>query len=276
MSRFKNVRWTLPVIAALMMIAGTLLGANAASADSVQVQSYQRASQTEACVAQPGETPWQANWGADSSWKPAYEMWANGGKGGWTCTRTIVWAKTPVPASSGSASVTYRVGDVGPGGGTIFYIDLSRATGSKFWEVGSDLGTAQWGCNGTDIVATGTAIGDGKANTGLILAGCATSGIAARVASATAGGYSDWFLPSQDELNQVCKYARDQSTTAVDRAVQCDGTGTLRSGFPSIYYWGSTQYPDRGDIAWFWSIGGGYASNDVKPSTHGVLPIRSF
>ena len=52
------------VLAALMMVAGTVFSANAATADLMQVQSYQRASQTEACVAQPGETPWQANWGS--------------------------------------------------------------------------------------------------------------------------------------------------------------------------------------------------------------------
>ena len=94
----------LSALSGLMVIAGTLLGANSASADSVQVQSYQRASQTEACVAQVGETPWQANWGTDSTWKPSWEQWANKGTGGWICTRSITWAITPLltPAISGA------------------------------------------------------------------------------------------------------------------------------------------------------------------------------
>ena len=87
-------------VTALLISASLVCGANLASADSVQYQSYQRASQTEACVAQVGETPWQAAWGADSSWKPSWERWANAGSGGWTCTRTIVWAKTPVSVAS--------------------------------------------------------------------------------------------------------------------------------------------------------------------------------
>ena len=76
MSVLKSVRSQtfLAASSVLMIIAATLFGANVASADQVQVQSYQRASQTEACAAQLGETAWQANWGPDATWKPAYEM----------------------------------------------------------------------------------------------------------------------------------------------------------------------------------------------------------
>jgi hypothetical protein len=105
----------LAMLSALLVVAGMLLGARVAAADSVWVQSYQRASSAEACVAQPGETPWQAAWGSDSSWSPSWEMWANGGKGGWTCTRSITWARTP--AAGGTSARTYALGDVGPGGG---------------------------------------------------------------------------------------------------------------------------------------------------------------
>ena len=257
----------------LFLVAGFLAGANAAAADSIQVQSYQRASQSGACTAQPGETPWQADWGSDSSWKPSWEQWANNGSGGWTCTRSITWAR-----DEASGAALYSVGEVGPAGGTIFYIDLSRPAGSQYWELGSDLGIAEWGCSGTNVpVAEESAIGVGKANTDAILAACLTAGIAARLASAPAGGYSDWFLPSRDELNQVCKYARGQSTAVVDQAVLCDPTGSLGSGFPSGYYWTSTQATGYDDIAWFWSLGGGYESNNFKNNlTMGALPVRAF
>lgn len=92
--------------AVVAMTASMLFGANIASADQVQVQSYQRASQTEACAAQPGETPWQASWGPDSSWSPSWEQWANNGTGGWVCTRSITWARTPVVPTSTSTSTT--------------------------------------------------------------------------------------------------------------------------------------------------------------------------
>ena len=148
---------------------------------------------------------------------------------------------TAGPVADCAAGGPCVVGNTGPGGGTVFYVDMSRPVGSQYWEVGGDLGTADWGCFPVDIVGTGTAIGTGAANTSLINAGCGTAGIAARVASAPAGGYSDWFLPSLDELNQLCKYARNQSTSAANQAVVCDSTETLRAGFIGDWYWSSSQ-----------------------------------
>jgi len=182
-----------------------------------------------------------------------------------------------VPASSGSASVTYRVGDVGPGGGTVFYIDMARSAGSQFWEVGSDLGTPEWGCVGTGIGGTLTAIGTGATNTGLINAGCLTAGIAASLASATAGGLSDWFLPSKDELNQLCKYARTQSTAVVDQAVRCASTGTLLPGFASDDYWSSSQYNNPfTNYAWYQRFGDGDQNGGYKDRPLRVRPVRAF
>ena len=168
------------------------------------------------------------------------------------------------------------VGDVGPGGGTVFYIDMARSAGSQVWEVGSDLGTAEWGCRGTDIAGTGTNIGTGQTNTGLINAGCVTAGIAARVASATAGGLSDWFLPSKDELNQLCKYARMQSTAVVDQAVVCDTTGTLLPGFASDGYWSSSQSSADAAGARAQGFYDGYQGDDYKNLALRVRPVRAF
>jgi hypothetical protein len=259
----------LAMSSALVMVVGVLFGANIATADSVWVQSYGRTSQTEACVAQPGETPWQESWGANPSWSQSWEQWANNGKGGWTCTRSITWARD-------SAARVYNVGDIGPGGGTVFYVDMARAAGSQFWEVGSDLGTAAW-CGALTSIpeALGTDIGTGEANTTAIMTNCVTpTGIAARIASAAAGGFSDWFLPSKDELNQLCKYARTQSTAVADQTVPCDTTGTLRSGFSGYTYWTSSQ--KYSNFAWYQSLFFGDMYWENKTETQSVRAVRAF
>ena len=65
--------------------------------------------------------------------------------------------------------------------------------------------SSDWGCWNSSIVgADGTSIGMGNQNTNDIMSGCSTAGIAARICGdLNQGGYSDWYLPSKDELNKL-------------------------------------------------------------------------
>jgi hypothetical protein len=63
-----------------------------------------------------------------------------------------------------------------------------------------------WGCSGTTI-GTSAAVGSGATNTAAILAGCATRPILASLAADyVEGGYSDWVLPSEGEMDLINTY----------------------------------------------------------------------
>jgi hypothetical protein len=142
------------------------------------------------------------------------------------------------------------------GGGIIFYIDSTGQLG--FIAANSDQSTgAQWGCYGTSIGGTSTAIGTGQANTTAIINGCSTAGIAARVCNELVlNGYDDWFLPSRDELYQM--YLQK----------------TFIGDFVSYLYWSSSEY--SANEAWGMYFTDGYKMHVSKSLTHYVRAIRAF
>ena len=120
---------------------------------------------------------------------------------------------------------------------------------------------AQWGCYNTNIGGTQSGIGYGAANTTAIVNGCAEAGIAARICDdLVLNGYSDWYLPSIDELEQL--YVN----------LGANGIG----GFNSAYYWSSTE----GDAysAWGFNFGSGDANyySGHGSNTFYVRAVRAF
>ena len=152
------------------------------------------------------------------------------------------------PVATCATGGTCVVGNTGPGGGIVFYVASTGFNcGSGFTSTGSptgglclyleadtsDLAETPW-CNLQNVITASSfseAIGAGYANTVVMTtnSNCA-SGLGYSARSVSTGGKSDWYLPSNDELNQMCKWQRGQSTTAANQAVMCNGTGTLNSG----------------------------------------------
>jgi len=141
------------------------------------------------------------------------------------------------------------------GGGIIFYIDGTGQHG--LISATSDLNPSQWGCNGTFISGTSASIGAGQANTTAIVNSCNEAGIAARNCDdLDLNGYSDWFLPSKDELSQL--YSKKN----------------VVGGFTDNCYWSSCQYDNT--AAWVMCFPVGFQSHAVKNTTRSVRAIRAF
>lgn len=124
----------------------------------------------------------------------------------------------------------------------------------------SDQSTgAPWGCFETAISgADGTAIGTGNQNTIDIMAGCAEAGIAARLCGdLVLNGFSDWYLPSKDELEKLY----------INR-------GAI-GGFTSLNYLSSSEYDLN--FAWAQAFNDGAQYVEFKYSSLVVVrAVRAF
>jgi hypothetical protein len=110
-----------------------------------------------------------------------------------------------------SPSQVYAIGDIGPAGGHVFYDQGSYINGWRYLEAAptsqNDKGGWFSWYNGVFLLipgAAGTDIGAGKANTAAIIAAQGPGNYAASICSSLSlNGFSDWFLPSRDELNAM-------------------------------------------------------------------------
>jgi hypothetical protein len=190
------------------------------------------------------------------------------------------------------------VGVQGPGGGVIVYVDsTNEMPGYDYLEVAPDdastgvvwsttvakCGTsAATDCQNALVSDAGTALGYvalgmGRAataaivarhNAGSVIRTSYAAGVADLYTTSTA---SDWFLPSKDELNEVCKYARNTGQAAGANTV-CSG-GTKRSGFDTSN-WSSSEYGTMDARYQNFSDGGQYVTG--KNNAPAVRPVRAF
>lgn len=176
-------------------------------------------------------------------------------------------ATAPVTPLNCRTGGTCRVGDIGPGGGVVYYAAPTRQPWGQYLEIAPVgwSGTvrdpiAPWGCDNTRIYYLRRDIGAGLSNTQKILAGCPQPGIAARLASEyRGGGKSDWFLPTELELGAI------PLSLAVQQELDQDG-----------YYWTSVEWgASEANYLYFYSFAVSYLTLS-KSSALGVRPVRAF
>jgi hypothetical protein len=168
----------------------------------------------------------------------------------------------------------FAIGDTGPAGGLIFYIDTADAHSWTYLEVApasTEWTSKEWGNSGTEIGgdAALTGIGDGQAATAAIVAhmeGQSITGTAAQLCDGLSeGGYNDWFLPSKDELNAIWDNLVDDGS----------GSNSGVGGFdPSGIYWSSSEFSSNN--AWYQYFAIGAQSNYSKTNPTRVRAVRAF
>lgn len=107
------------------------------------------------------------------------------------------------------------------------------------------------------VGTTSTAIGTGNANTNAIVAKLGSGNYAAKLCSdLVLNGYSDWYLPSKDELNKILSSPN----------LSYFSTGN--------HYWSSSEV-NQSDV-WVQTYVSGQQSDRSKTSASNVRAIRSF
>jgi hypothetical protein len=200
---------------------------------------------------------------------------ANRGRvGRWTAAAAFLTGAVTVLAGCGGGATegsepvvrgdvtTYSVGSTGPGGGKVFYVaangfacGTSLASTCNYLEVAPSTGSAIAWCSSATTLISGidTAIGTGAKNTAAMKGGC-TTGAAYTATATSSGGQTDWYLPSQGELQALA-----------------DSSVTFSGG---SFFWGSSQM-DKKNAIYF-----NYDEDDVtysaKSSSIPVRAVRAF
>jgi len=195
---------------------------------------------------------------------------------------------TPTLNSNCIPGGTCKVGDVGPGGGIVFY----DAGVDKVW--GRYLEVAPLSCEGSRLpfkvgakkpyaAPTGgkTAaqrrvlakqVGMGKVNTKVLTVTFGPGEYAAKFAEdSVCGGKDDWFLPSKDELDLVYNNIAQNRPKFTDAN---PGQTTPLGSFDKGYYWTSTDY--NGIEAWTQYFMDGQQFDRVQTLAANIKPARPF
>ena len=176
------------------------------------------------------------------------------------------------PSAAGPALVAYKIGDTGPAGGLIFYDKGNNSSGWRYLEAAPEAAEfrAKWSETqfwvGNDQNKTGSEIGHGKNNTRLIVTRCNEvpgnwDTAAQKCDDLEFGGFDDWFLPSQSELDKIFGNLKRKNL----------------GDFKNEFYWSSTERSDAwggGEQANTQNFKDGQLDRNKKWDVYYVRPIR--
>ena len=193
--------------------------------------------------------------------------------------------------SNGGAATVCNIGDIGPGGGIVFYDAGKEEYWGRYLEMApqscegvrypwrpagnnNTVYTAQGDQTAAELRLLAKGMGMGKVNTRIITFALGGGKYAAKYAEdLECNGRDDWFLPSKDELD-----------TAYNRLAQnrVGSKDTPIGGFNKGYYWTSTDYNNQTAWSQYFMDGQQFDrvqtmdGNRTPPTPFRVRAIRAF
>lgn len=192
----------------------------------------------------------------------------------------LVVGVSPAAAATCASGGPCKLGDVGPGGGIVFYDAGSLKWWGQYLEFkGAIQWRVPWSPSGfdfspvfTDSAVGGSAltqrtlsksIGYGKLNTARIINAYGNTGnYAARVGSLVVSPKSDWFLPSKNEANALYNYLKLVGKSAPNANV----SATINRRYTQSAMWTSSEYANS--FSWFQLFVDGTQYTDAN----GIIP----
>jgi hypothetical protein len=210
---------------------------------------------------------------------------ASGGGGSGTGTRTAQTGGNAIPAAAPVAQApafpaqvattpvapsvpTYKIGDIGPAGGLIFYDKGNNSGGWRYLEAApADIDGKLYAARERITVKVERSVGSGKSNTQLIMREANNRGggfgWAAQACDALEiNGFDDWFLPSRDELHYM--YGN----------LHMRGLGD----FKNEWYWSSTFVDPYNNLNYWFreDFSNGNQADDYQQNQFRVRACRQF
>ncbi|MFO8029833.1 MAG: DUF1566 domain-containing protein [Cyclonatronaceae bacterium] len=178
-------------------------------------------------------------------------------------SKSILLVLLLVQLSTGCTSKT--VGDIGPGGGIIFYDKGSYSDGWRYLEAApEDIESFafgfSWGCTDYYIPGTSSELGTGKINTVRINYHCDNTSAAKVARSYNNADLNDWYLPSKMELLEIYKHR--------------EIIKNLNTSHAYSLYWSSTQSCESS--AWGIAFYKGHEVELYKNFQGNIRPVRAF
>ena len=179
---------------------------------------------------------------------------------------------TPATPATPDFDTIYNIGDTGPAGGIVFYDKGFFLNGWRYLEaapVGAEF-TAQWAAYEQNVSGTDTSIESGRRNTHLIVTHLdsrgESNGAAQICTSLNINGFTDWFLPSKDELDLMYTNLKQKNLGGFRTVV--DTTNYTNR------YW-SSSHGDT-NLAWYQDFSNGGQDSSYEFTIYSVRAVRTF
>jgi TolB-like protein len=205
---------------------------------------------------------------------------ANNSGDGQTQTASGGTTSSPQGSTAAPTATVYRIGDTGPAGGLIFYDKGNNIGGWRYLEAApADVGPSSFLTENPDTFPrnlkelwdrtddeNGRAIGKGLYNSEYLMEIAQARGgftwAVRHCDNYESGGFTDWFLPSRDELNFMWGN------------LHMKGLGNFRQE----QYWSSTTWTDTWGSyrAWYINFSDGQHDNQTPNQQRRSRPIRRF